>query len=131
MALRRTLLWFLIAATACTQAPQPAQLAREPEIRGILEDRIEKYRQSVGIVVGLIESQGRRVIAYGKLDQADGRPLNGDTVFQIASITKLFTSLALAEMVQRGDVKLTDPVAKYLTGIKVPSAAGTRSRWKT
>lgn len=124
MALRRMLLWFLVAATACTRAPQPAQLAREPEIRGILEDRIDKYRQSVGIVVGLIEPHGRRVIAYGKVDQADGRPLNGDTVFEIASITKLFTSLALAEMVQRGDVKLTDPVAKYLTGIKVPERGG-------
>jgi D-alanyl-D-alanine-carboxypeptidase/D-alanyl-D-alanine-endopeptidase len=124
MALRRTLLWFLVAATACTQAPQPAQLAREPEIRGILEDRIDRYRQSVGIVVGLIEPQGRRVIAYGKLDQADSRPLNGDTVFEIASITKLLTALALAEMVQRGDVKLTDPVAKYLTGVKVPERGG-------
>jgi serine-type D-Ala-D-Ala carboxypeptidase/endopeptidase len=124
MILRRTLLWFLVAATACTQAPQPAQLARDPEIRGILADRIDKYRQSVGIVVGLIEPQGQRVIAYGRLDQADGRPLNGDTVFEIASITKLFTSLALAEMAQRGDVKLTDPVAKYLTGIEVPERRG-------
>ena len=125
MTFRRTLLWFLvIAATACTHAPQPAQLAGDPEIRGILADRIDKYRQSVGIVVGLIEPQGGRVIAYGKLDQADGRPLNGDTVYEIASITKLFTSLALAEMVQRGDVKLTDPVAKYLTWIKVPERDG-------
>jgi len=108
MALRRTLLCFLVVATACTKTPQPAQLASDPEIRRILEDRIDKYRQSVGIVVGLIEPQGQRVIAYGKLDQADDRPLNGDSVFEIASITKLFTSLALAEMVQRGDVKLTD-----------------------
>ena len=121
---RHALLWFLVAATGCTQAPQPAQLAREPEIRGILEDRIDKYHQSVGIVVGLIDPQGRRVIAHGRLDQADGRPLDGDTVFEIASITKLFTSLALAEMVQRGDVMLTDPVAKYLAGIKVPERGG-------
>jgi D-alanyl-D-alanine-carboxypeptidase/D-alanyl-D-alanine-endopeptidase len=124
MALRRTVLLFLVAATACTQARLPAQLARDPEIRGILEDRIDKNSQSVGIVVGVIEPQGRRIIAYGKLDQADGRPLNGDTVFEIASITKLFTSLALAEMVQRGDVQLTDPVAEYLTGIKVPERGG-------
>jgi len=131
MTLRRTLLCFLVAATACTKASQPAQLASDAEIRGILEDRIDKYRQSVGIVVGLIEPQGRRVIAYGKMDQADGRPLNGDTVFEIASITKVFTSLALAEMVQRGDVELTDPVAQYLTGIKVPERGGTRSHSKT
>jgi D-alanyl-D-alanine-carboxypeptidase/D-alanyl-D-alanine-endopeptidase len=131
MTLRRTLLCFLVAATACTKAPQPAQLASDPEIRGILEDRIDKYRQSVGIVVGLIEPQGQRVIAYGKLDQADARPLNGDSVFEIASITKLFTSLALAEMVQRGEVQLKDPVAQYLKGIKVPERGGTRSHSKT
>lgn len=124
MTLRRMLLSFLVVATSCTKAPQPAQLAADAEIRGILEDRIDKYRQSVGIVVGVIEPHGRRVIAYGKLDQADGRPVDGDTVFEIASITKLFTSLALAELVQRGDVKLTDPVAKYLAGIKVPERGG-------
>ncbi len=86
----------------------------DSEIRRMLVDRVDRYRQSVGIVVGVIEPQGRRIIAYGRLGSGDARPLDGDTVFEIGSITKVFTSLLLADMVQRGEVGLTDPVAKYL-----------------
>jgi D-alanyl-D-alanine-carboxypeptidase/D-alanyl-D-alanine-endopeptidase len=51
--------------------------------------------------------------------------LDGDTVFEIGSVTKVFTSLLLADMVQRGEVALTDPVAKYLPpGIKMPERGG-------
>ena len=97
----------------------------DSEIREILAERIDTYRQSVGIVVGVIEPRGRRVIAYGRLDSGDSRPLNGDTVFEIGSITKVFTSLLLADMVQRGEVGLTDPVARYLPpGVKTPERGG-------
>ena len=76
-------------------------------------------------MVGVIEPQGRRVVAYGSLNQGDPRPLNGDTIFEIGSVTKVFTSLLLADMVQRGEVALADPVAKYLPAdVKVPERGG-------
>jgi CubicO group peptidase (beta-lactamase class C family) len=88
-------------------------------------DRIDKYQQSVGIVVGVIEPKGRRIVAYGALDQGNPQPLNGDTVFEIGSITKVFTALLLADMAQRGELALNDPVAKYLPPeVKVPERAG-------
>jgi serine-type D-Ala-D-Ala carboxypeptidase/endopeptidase len=97
----------------------------DTEIREILVERIDKYRQSVGIVVGVIEPRGRRVVAYGRLDSGDSRPLDGDTVFEIGSITKVFTSLLLADMVQRGEVGLTDPVANYLPSkVRTPERGG-------
>jgi D-alanyl-D-alanine-carboxypeptidase/D-alanyl-D-alanine-endopeptidase len=46
-------------------------------------------------------------------------------VFEIGSITKVFTSLALADMIERGEVKPDDPVASFLPpGVKVPSRNG-------
>src|SRR5207247_7912726 len=95
------------------------------EILKILAQRIDQSRQSVGIVVGVIEPQGRRIISYGALAKGEKRPLNGDTVFEIGSITKVFTSLLLSDMVQRGEVALTDPIAKYLpAGVKMPERGG-------
>ena len=46
----------------------------DSEIRRMLVDRVDKYRQSVGIVVGVIEPEGRRVIAYGRLLLQVGEP---------------------------------------------------------
>ena len=90
----------------------------------IFPQRIDKQHQSVGIVVGVIDSTGRRTVSYGKFDEDDKRPVDADTIFEIGSVTKVFTSLLLADMVQRGEVAL-DPVAKYLpSGVKMPERNG-------
>jgi len=126
-----------IAALACfsaailmnhgarAQSSSPHVFPSDSEIRNILINRVDKHHQSVGIVVGLIDSSGRRTLSYGKFDVGDSRAVDGDTIFEIGSITKVFTSLLLADMVQRGEVALTDPVAKYLpAGVKVPERNG-------
>ena len=113
------------ARVAGAQTPQPSSVVPDAEIRKILVDRIDAQRQSVGIVVGVIEPAGRRVVAYGSLAKGDTRPLNGDTIFEIGSITKVFTSLLLADAVERHEVALTDPVAKFLPAkVKVPERGG-------
>jgi D-alanyl-D-alanine-carboxypeptidase/D-alanyl-D-alanine-endopeptidase len=110
---------------ALGQANPVASLPSDQEIRQILIDRIDRDRQSVGIVVGVIEPTGRRVISYGRLDRNDGRQLDGETFFEIGSITKVFTSLLLADMVQRGEVALDNPIARYLpAGTTVPERGG-------
>jgi len=91
----------------------------------ILVERIERRRHGVGMAVGVIEPQGRRVIVHGKLGRDDPRPVNGDSVFDIGSVTKVFTALLLADMAQRAEVALTDPVAKFLPPeVSVPGRAG-------
>src|SRR5271155_3242187 len=110
---------------AVAQSSTSSPIPTDSEIRQILVDRIDKDRQSVGIVIGVIEPAGRRVVAYGSLEKGDKRPLDGDTIFEIGSETKVFTSLLLADMVQRGEVALGDPVAKYLPpGTKMPERNG-------
>src|SRR5689334_22368721 len=97
-------------------------LPSDADIRTLLVQRIDDYKQSVGIVVGVIDANGPRIVSYGALAKDDKRPLNGDTVYEIGSITKVFTSLILADMVRKGEVALTYPVAKYLPDtVKVPT----------
>lgn len=127
---RSLLLLFLLLITfmsrvSVAQSSSTRRLPSDSEIRNILLERIDKYHQSVGIVVGLVDSTGRRTISYGKFDAADSRAVDANTVFEIGSVTKVFTSLLLADMVERGEVALTDPVAKYLpAGVKMPQRNG-------
>jgi D-alanyl-D-alanine-carboxypeptidase/D-alanyl-D-alanine-endopeptidase len=103
------------------QAPVDSPVPPDAEIRKILADRIGSDNLGIGMVVGVIDAKGRRVVSYGSLAKDDKRPLNGDTIFEIGSMTKVFTSLVLMDMVQKGEVALTDPVAKYLPStVKVP-----------
>jgi serine-type D-Ala-D-Ala carboxypeptidase/endopeptidase len=96
-----------------------------PNIREILVKRIDQQKQSVGIVVGVIEPAGRRIVACGNLAKDDSRTLDGDTIFEIGSVTKVFTSLLLADMVNRKEVALDDPAAKYLPeNITLPERNG-------
>jgi len=115
----------IAAAQAIPASAPPSSLPSDAEIRKILVDRIDVQHQGVGIVIGVIGPEGRRVIAYGSLEKGDPRTLNGDTVFEIGSATKVFTSLLLADMVQRSQVALDDPVAKYLPAtVKMPERNG-------
>jgi CubicO group peptidase (beta-lactamase class C family) len=112
---------------AAPLASSSASMLSDAEIRGLLVDRIDVQHKSVGMVVGIITPQGRRIVPYGPVNQGDPHPLDGETVFEIGSVTKIFTALLLADMVQHGEVALNDPVAKYLPdGVKVPEQNGRK-----
>jgi CubicO group peptidase (beta-lactamase class C family) len=117
-------------APAAPQLPAPlapsdaaaSPVPSDADIRKILVERVDVQRQSVGIVVGVIDASGRRIIAYGRRAAGDTAPLDGDTIFEIGSVTKVFTSLLLADAVERKDLALADPVASLLpASVKVPS----------
>jgi D-alanyl-D-alanine-carboxypeptidase/D-alanyl-D-alanine-endopeptidase len=111
----------LMFASLVAMGTAVAQVPADSEIRKMLVERIDTQKQGVGIVVGVVDAKGRRYVSYGGLAKDDQRPLNSDTVFEIGSMTKVFTSLILMDMVQHGEVSLDDPVAKFLpAGVKVP-----------
>jgi CubicO group peptidase (beta-lactamase class C family) len=103
----------------------PPRTATEAEIRGMLVQRIDIQHNGNAIVVGVISKHGRRIISYGRFDRDDPRIPNGETVFEIGSISKVFTSLLLCDMVLHGEVALSDPVSKYLpASVSVPTRNG-------
>jgi CubicO group peptidase (beta-lactamase class C family) len=82
------------------------------DIRALLE-QAAGGRQNAGMIAVVLDGQASRTVTVGSSGVA-GLALNGDTVFEIMSITKVLTSLLLSDMVGRGEVGFDDPVAKYL-----------------
>src|SRR3954471_2834184 len=94
-------------------------------VKALLQDHIEIDKKSVGIVVGTVDEHGSGTVSYGQMDNGAGPEVNGDTLFDICSITKTFTTLLLQDMVERGEMKLDDPVAKYLPeSVRMPTCNG-------
>src|SRR5262245_37312281 len=90
-------------------------------ILALLKDRIA-LGTTVGIAVGIIDEKGSRVIACGHTRNGPNAPLvDGNTFFEIGSVTKTFTGTLLADAVNRGELHVNDPISKYLPAtVKVP-----------
>jgi CubicO group peptidase (beta-lactamase class C family) len=102
-----------------------AQTPSDAEIHQILAERVGVANRGIAIVVGMIDAHGQRVISYGSLAKDDKRAVDGNTVFEIGSMTKVFTSLILMDMVAHHEVALDDPVQKFLpASVKIPQRNG-------
>ena len=118
----RLLVAVAVALPALPAPPARAQALSDSVARTLITQRVDAG-MAVGIVAGLLDAAGPRVVSHGQ--SGTGRPLDGKTVFEIGSISKVFTALVLADMVKRGEVALDDPVAKYLPDtVKVPARNG-------
>lgn len=122
--------------TGCTmrslfQPPTPSsRTSRLPDpnqVKELLVQIVDVEKRVPGIVVGMIaaDPQERWVVGYGRLSASDERVPDGDTVYEIGSITKVFTGILLAQAVLKGEVKLDDPISMYLPeGVTAPDYEG-------
>jgi serine-type D-Ala-D-Ala carboxypeptidase/endopeptidase len=88
------------------------------EIELVLDRRARKH---VGIVAAVRRRGETIVVGRGRV--ADDRPQAPDerTIFEIGSITKVFTATLLADMAREGLVALDDPVQRHLPdGVVMP-----------
>jgi serine-type D-Ala-D-Ala carboxypeptidase/endopeptidase len=58
------------------------------------------------MVIGIVSPNGTQVHSYGNISEENGTNVNGDSIFDIGSITKTFTTTLLVDMVKRGLINL-------------------------
>lgn len=104
--------------------PPVADVAEVELRRGM--DEIIYRRPSVGLAVGVIRHRKPAFLHnHGLADIASNRPITEDTVFRIGSVTKLFTALAIMQLVEQGLVDLDAPANDYLRAYQlIPAQAG-------
>ncbi len=79
---------------------------------------------SPSIVVGVIDNKGPRYYCFGKKSLTDSA-VNEHTVYEIGSISKVFTGILLAHQNEAGMVDITDPAQRYLPStVQVPKRGG-------
>lgn len=90
-----------------------------PAVVAAIEERVAN-EYSPSIAVALIDSTGTYFFNYGKTD-ADGKPVDENTIYEIGSISKVFTGILLAQQILDGDLTIDTEVNALLPdGIKVP-----------
>jgi len=112
---------FAVSAFTCGAASG----ATIPEsVKEVVRNRVDNG-QAPSIVIALVDADGVDYFAYGKTALDSGAPVDENTVYEIGSITKVFTAILLADMKNRGEVALDDPIGKYLpAGAKTPQRDG-------
>ena len=70
----------------------------------------------VGFSIGVIKNSSTYKYNFGVVQKVKSKTPTEQTIYEIGSVTKTFTSLLLAEAVTENKVKLSDDIRKYLPG---------------
>jgi CubicO group peptidase (beta-lactamase class C family) len=97
----------IVALGGCA-SPPAAESARV-----MLQEAVGRRETIAGMVAVAVDHGGARMISHGSSGVAN-LAMDGDTIFEIGSITKVLTALLLADMAARGEVSFNDSVANYL-----------------
>lgn len=115
---------------SATRPVPPAKPADDVDPRGAHAAEVAAQVQPLidaelasSIVVGLYTPGGLEIYGFGA--GPGGAPPTGRTLYELGSVTKVYTSLLLADAVQRREVALEQPVAELLPpGVTVPTRDG-------
>lgn len=128
-AIRIAVCGLLIWALGLSVGPSklPGVRPNASKLERVLYERGEKFiRQgkSTGMTIAAISGGKEAVVEIGFADVGKRKPVTADTLFEIGSITKVFTGTALAQQVEAGELKLEDRISTILPkGFEVSDAA--------
>jgi serine-type D-Ala-D-Ala carboxypeptidase/endopeptidase len=94
------------------------------QINAMAEPYLAK-RGYAALAIGIYQRGNKFVQGFGKFSGTNGNPPDAQTLFGIGSITKVFTAIVLARMVEDGLVRLEDPLSLHLPqGVASPPENG-------
>lgn len=99
------------------QSPQPEIKYPEINKNTTIEEIVNPYitqKDNMGLAVGIIDNNQSKEYFFGKTAKNKGKP-DKNTLFEIGSITKVFTTTALAKMVVDKKVNLNDNLDKFIS----------------
>ncbi len=101
-----------------------------PEIQALESEEIHARinnavsRGSVGAaVVGIYDQGDVRLFGYGQKNPGEAQKPDGETLFEIGSITKVFTAILVQRLVEQGRLEWDDPISSYLNDFQFESEA--------
>ncbi len=95
------------------------------QIKALINDLVDKNKTNAAIAIGFVDPNGTQFYGHGKLSNTSNATVDQNTIFAIGSNTKVFTTILLADMVNKGLIKLDDPIEKYLpSNVTVPQYKG-------
>ncbi|WP_106130079.1 serine hydrolase domain-containing protein [Pseudosporangium ferrugineum] len=115
-------------ATAAHAGAAGATAARVPSVVRELEDKIREGmdRYAIpGVALGLYYRGTGYVRGFGVTDVRDPSPVDGDTVFRVASTSKTFTGTAVMRLVESGRLDLDRTVRSYLPDFRTADPAAS------
>ena len=113
------LISFLFLVSFLVSSGQPKPALPDDVVKNIEKRIAEGIHPSV--VIGIVDKNGPRYYNFG-LKSKGGSKADEHTIYEIGSITKVFTAILLAQQVLEGNMKLDDPIKKYLPAdVKVPT----------
>lgn len=116
--MRSTNIFIAIALLAASPLLVGAEASLTEEQRTTLDSTLENMRAQArvpGLAVGIVD--GGAVVysrAFGVRDLGNGAPVDTDTLFHVASISKTFTTAAVMQLVERGKLTLDDTIERHL-----------------
>jgi CubicO group peptidase (beta-lactamase class C family) len=117
-----TCIAFSVLAQGLPKASQPDELGFSSErlkrVASALQTEVDKGLLPGAVVLIARNGKVAYLEAIGFQDREKKVPMSTDAIFQIASMTKPFTSVAIMMLVEEGKILLSDPVSVYLPEFK-------------
>jgi len=103
-----------------------AESAVFEELGVFVRDRLDTWKVP-GLAVAVLHDGSTEERGFGVAHAETGCPVRPDTLFQIGSITKVFTATVVMQLVDEGKVDLDTPVVQYLPNLELADAEAQRA----